>query len=169
MGMELGQFIEWRFDESLDWLLLDYPKHAEMQTFVREINRFYRKTPQFYVLDDDWSGFEWIAVDDSVHSIAAFVRKNESGEPILCAFNFTPVPWDDYTLGSEKPGTYEEIFSTDAPYFGGAGLHSNKPAVTAEEPYDKFRHRVHVKLPPYGAVFFRFIPDPQSTDTKGTK
>ena len=168
MGMELGQFIEWRFDESLDWLLLDYPKHAEMKTFVKEINHFYHRTPQFYERDDDWNGFEWITVDDAVHSVAAFVRKDDKGDPILCTFNFTPVPWDDYCLGSEKAGTYEEIFSTDAPYFGGAGLHSNVPAVTAEEPYDKFRHRVHLKLPPYGAVFFRFIPNNDTTtETKG--
>ncbi len=159
MGMEIGQFIEWRFDESLDWLLLGYPKHAEMQRFVKEINHFYQKTPQLYERDGDWNGFEWIAVDDAVHSIAAFVRKDEKGDPILCAFNFTPVPWDDYTLGSEQDGTYTEIFSTDAPYFGGAGLHYNKPAQTVEESFDKFHHRVHVKLPPYGAVFFRFTPN----------
>lgn len=158
MGMEIGQFIEWRFDESLDWLLLDYPKHAEMQRFVKEINHFYHKTSQFYERDDDWNGFDWIVVDDAVHSIAAFVRKNEKGEIMLCAFNFTPVPWDDYCLGSEQPGTYEEVFSTDAPYFGGAGLHYNKPTHTVEEPFNKFRYRIHVKLPPYGAVFFRFKP-----------
>ena len=55
MGMEIGQFIEWRFDESLDWLLLDYPKHAEMQRFVKEMNHFYHRTPQLYERDDDWN------------------------------------------------------------------------------------------------------------------
>lgn len=158
MGMEIGQFIEWRFDESLDWLLLDYPKHAEMQRFVKEINHFYQKTPQLYERDDDWDGFDWIAVDDSVHSVAAFVRKDAHGSPVLCVFNFTPVPWDDYCLGSEHAGKYKEIFSTDAPYFGGAGLHYNKPVQTVEETFGKFRHRIHVKLPPYGAVFFKFTP-----------
>ena len=166
MGMELGQFIEWRFDESLDWMLLDYPKHREMQTYVREMNRFYRNTPAFYEVDDDWNGFEWIAVDDAVHSVAAFVRKDKAGNPVLCAFNFTPVPWDDYCLGSEKAGTYEEIFSTDAPYFGGGGLIFNETVHTVDEPFDRFRHRLHVKLPPYGAVFFRFTPDPEQKGAK---
>ena len=167
MGMELGQFIEWRFDESLDWLLLDYPKHAEIKRFVKEINHFYHNTPALYERDDDWNGFDWITVDDAVHSVAAFVRKDAKGDPVLCAFNFTPVPWDDYCLGSEEAGTYQEIFSTDAPYFGGAGLHYSEPAKTVEEPFDKFRHRVHVKLPPYGAVFFRFIPD-KKPEKKGS-
>jgi len=167
MGMEFGQFIEWRFDDSLDWMLLDYPKHAEMQCYVREMNKFYRRTPALYQCDDDWKGFDWIAVDDAVHSIAAFVRKDADGNPILCVFNFTPVPWDDYCLGSENAGTYSEIFSTDAPYFGGGGLSFNEPVKTVEEPFGKFRHRLHVKLPAYGAVFFRFTPDKK--DPKGAK
>ena len=158
MGSEIGQFIEWRYDESLDWMLLEYPKHAEMRCYVREMNRFYRNTPALFERDDDWNGFDWVAVDDAVHSIAAFVRKDDAGDPILCVFNFTPVPWDDYCLGSEKAGTYEEIFSTDAPYFGGGGLSFNNTVKTVEEPYNKFRHRLHVKLPAYGALFFRFTP-----------
>ncbi len=163
MGMEFGQFIEWRFDESLDWMLLEYPKHAEMQCYVREMNKFYRRTPALYQRDDDWNGFDWIAVDDAVHSIAAFVRKDADGNPILCVFNFTPVPWDDYCLGSEAAGTYTEIFSTDAPYFGGGGMSFNEPVKTVEEPFNKFRHRLQVKLPAYGAVFFRFTPEKTNT------
>ena len=158
MGTEIGQFIEWRFDESLDWMLLEYPKHAEMQCYVREMNKFYRNTPALYERDDDWNGFDWVAVDDAVHSIASFVRKDDAGNTVLCVFNFTPVPWDDYCLGSEQAGTYTEIFSTDAPYFGGGGMSFNHPVNTVEESFNKFRHRLNVKLPAYGAVFFRFTP-----------
>ena len=32
-------------------------------------------------------------------------------------------------------------------------------------PFGKFRHRLNVKLPAYGAVFFRFTPDKK--DPKG--
>ena len=28
MGSEFAQFIEWRFNEPLEWFLLDYPMHA---------------------------------------------------------------------------------------------------------------------------------------------
>ena len=32
MGNEFAQFIEWRYAEQLDWLLLDYDRHRQMQT-----------------------------------------------------------------------------------------------------------------------------------------
>ena len=153
MGMELGQFIEWRFDESLDWLLLDYPKHTEMQRFVRELNHLYRETPPLYACDDDWNGFDWVAVDDSVHSVCAFVRKDKRGRVLLCAFNFTPVPWDAYTMGSPAAGLYREILNTDEPRFGGTGEYLNDATATIDEPFGKFRCRVSVKLPPFAALY----------------
>ena len=38
MGNEFGQFIEWRFYESLEWFLLDYEAHAKHQNFVKAMN-----------------------------------------------------------------------------------------------------------------------------------
>ena len=41
MGNELAQFIEWNYTQGLDWVLLDYDRHRQMQAFVRELNHFY--------------------------------------------------------------------------------------------------------------------------------
>ncbi|MDO4543232.1 MAG: 1,4-alpha-glucan branching protein GlgB [Clostridia bacterium] len=156
MGMEFGQFIEWRFDDSLDWLLLDYPKHVEMQRFVRALNKLYKTTPALYENDDDWNGFQWIAVDDSIHSIASFLRKDRKGNTYLCAFNFTPVPWDDYCMGSRKQGVYEEIFSTDPYCYGGTGQYENGAIETVDEAWGQFPFRIRLKLAPYGALILKF-------------
>ena len=158
MGMELGQFIEWRFDDSLDWLLLEYPKHVEMQRYVRELNHFYTATPELYRCDDDWRGFDWVVVDDSVHSVAAFVRHDDKGNTLLCVYNFTPVPWDDYRLGSEAAGEYQEVFSTDEPRFGGTGNYRNGTVQTVEENQGRFKNSLHVKIPPYGACYLKLKP-----------
>ncbi|MCL2671018.1 MAG: 1,4-alpha-glucan branching protein GlgB [Clostridiales bacterium] len=155
MGMEIGQFIEWRFDESLDWLLLEYPKHVEMQRFTRELNRYYQDTPALYQCDDDWFGFEWAVVNDSDRSVCGFYRRDEAGNKLLCLFNFTPVPDRAYTLGVPKAGTYTQVFSSDAPRFGGTGDFENTPPVeTIPVPLDRFLHRLSVQLPPFGAVYF---------------
>ncbi len=41
MGNEFAQFIEWSYAQQLDWLLLDYDRHRQMQYFVRDLNHFY--------------------------------------------------------------------------------------------------------------------------------
>ena len=39
MGSEFGQFIEWDYQKELDWFLLSYPQHKNMQEFVKALNR----------------------------------------------------------------------------------------------------------------------------------
>ena len=156
MGMELGQFIEWRFDESLDWLLLDYPKHAEMQQLTKEINQFYKNTPALFSCDDDWLGFEWVTVNDSAHSVCSFLRRDPSGKTLLAVFNFTPVPWDNYRMGVPGAGTYIEVFSTDLPRFGGTGQYENGALQTQELPMTRFPHCLMLRLAPYGAAYYEY-------------
>ncbi len=43
MGGEFGQRREWQHDESLEWHVLQYPLHAGVQRWVRDLNRFYRR------------------------------------------------------------------------------------------------------------------------------
>ncbi|MCL2695250.1 MAG: 1,4-alpha-glucan branching protein GlgB [Clostridiales bacterium] len=156
MGMELGQFIEWRFDESLDWLLLDYPKHEELQQCMKDLNHFYQKTPALFACDDDWFGFEWVTVNDSAHSVCSFLRRDRHGNALLAVFNFTPVPWDNYHMGVPGEGRYTEVFSTDMPGFGGTGQYENGILRTKALPMDRFPHRLEMKLAPYGAAYYEY-------------
>ena len=156
MGAEFGQYIEWRDDQELDWLLLDYPKHAEMQRLVRDLNRFYTATPPLYRVDDSWEGFTWLSVNDSLHSTLAWMRFDERGNAVLCAFNFTPVPQEGYVLGVPGAGSFTESLSTDEPRYGGTGDYKNGVVLTEDEPCDNFDYRIRIKLPPYGGVYFTY-------------
>ncbi|MDO4572144.1 MAG: 1,4-alpha-glucan branching protein GlgB [Clostridia bacterium] len=156
MGSEFGQFIEWDFTRPLDWFLLDYPKHAEMQRFVRDLNHFYHAAPPLYARDNSWEGFHWCSVDDPEHSILAFLRFDGAGGMLLCCFNFTPEPWEDYLLGLPYPGRCREVFSSDLPRYGGTGEYVNGPLATADEPCGAFDQHIRLRLPPFGAVYLSF-------------
>ncbi|MDD3920820.1 MAG: 1,4-alpha-glucan branching protein GlgB, partial [Eubacteriales bacterium] len=159
MGYEFGQFIEWKYTEGLDWLLLEYPKHAETLRFTKALNLFYRSTPPFYQCDDSWDGFEWTSVNDSIHSVAAFLRRDNAGNAVLCAFNFTPEPWEHYYMGMPQAGTLTEVFSSDAVKFGGTGDWHNEPVHTNPYPEQGMPHQAVLRLPPFGAAFFTFLPE----------
>ena len=171
MGDEFGQFIEWKYDDSLDWFLLGYEKHAEMQDYVRDLNRFYVAQPPMYALDASWDGFTWCSVDDSIHSIVAFLRSDGDGNALLWAFNFTPEPWNDYIIGCPLYGRFTETFSSDAPCYGGTGDYPNAPVTTAFDSYGEHPYRLRLRLPPYAAVCLAYtpLPIPDTTFLKEAK
>lgn len=69
MGSEIGQFDEWNANEELEWNLLSFEKHRQLNLFFAEVNKFYRDVPAMHENDYDWDGFQWIALDDYKNSI----------------------------------------------------------------------------------------------------
>ena len=125
MGNEFAQFIEWDYKKELDWFLLDYPAHKNMQDYVRELNLLYKKEKSFYQKDCEWSGFEWVVVEDRDQSVFAVERISDSGRRVLCIANFTPVDRYDYKIGVKNSGKYKVLLSSDDTRFGGRGLVQN--------------------------------------------
>ena len=107
MGGEFGQKREWHHDASLEWHVLQYPLHAGVQNWVRDLNRLYRKTPALYELDFSGDGFQWIDAnnsDMSVHGVPA--QRGARRDVALIACNFTPVPRDNYQVGVPRGGRW---------------------------------------------------------------
>ena len=126
MGGEFAQFSEWSEARGLDWMLLDYDAHRQMQTYVKALNAAYLANKQLWENDMDWQGFEWISHDDNRNNIIAFRRIASDGTDLICVVNFAPVYHPSYRIGVPYPGTYEEIFTSDAPEFGGSGVKNGK-------------------------------------------
>jgi 1,4-alpha-glucan branching enzyme len=123
MGGEIAQQREWDHDRSLDWHLLDDPRHSGVQRLVRDLNRLYRQIPALHALDDKPEGFQWSVIDDAANSIFAYLRLDaESGKPVLVVCNFTPMPRQGYTVGIPVAGEWKEIFNSDAAIYGGSNM-----------------------------------------------
>lgn len=121
MGNEFAPFTEWRYYEELEWFMLEYPAHLEMQKFVKTLNHLYLDTPALWEEDHDWHGFQWVQADDSENSVFAFLRYNYAhDEAILCVLNMTPGVIQDYTFVMPISGEFELILNSDDPEFGGS-------------------------------------------------
>jgi 1,4-alpha-glucan branching enzyme len=157
MGTEFAQFREWDYENQLEWFMTEYPRHVEMQRFVRALNHFYLENPALWEIDDGWDGFEWISADERDLNILSYRRKDKKGREIIVALNFAPVQRDAYPLAVPKMGRYEEIFSTDHYEFGGRNVLNEAPVRTRTEIDEKGVKRaiVDIILPPLGGVIYR--------------
>jgi 1,4-alpha-glucan branching enzyme len=155
MGGEFGQRSEWYHEASLDWHLLDHPRHAALQRWVEDLNRFYRQEPALFTQDFTPAGFEWIDCNDVMQSVITFLRKGRDGEMILVACNFTPVPRHNYRVGVPRGGFWREVLNSDAQDYGGSG-HGNLGGLEAVPiPCHGRFNSLNLTLPPLGVVFFK--------------
>jgi 1,4-alpha-glucan branching enzyme len=158
MGAEIGQWSEWKHDESLDWHLLDYPPHQGVQHLIRDLNRIYRNEPALHEIDFEPAGFEWVDLHDWEGSALSFIRKSRDGNnPILVVCNFTPVPRSQYRVGVTRGGFWQEIFNSDAREYGGSGLGNLGGVHASDVPVHGRQFSLTVTLPPLCVVYFKSV------------
>jgi len=126
MGGDIAQFIEWRYDESLEWQLLKIEKHKRIHQFVKEINRFYLENESFWQNDENWDGFKWINAQDRDNSILSYMRISKNNEKVIVCINFTPVARENYVINVPEAGEYEVVFNTDLKKYGGEAYNRKK-------------------------------------------
>jgi 1,4-alpha-glucan branching enzyme len=156
MGGEFGQWKEWYHEASLDWHLLNYPLHAGLQRWMKDLNRVYRDERALYELDFNPAGFEWIDCNDSRQSVVSLIRRGRSeDDTVIVVCNFTPVPRFNYRLGASRGGRWREVLNSDALDYGGSGQ-GNLGAVEATPgPFHGRPYSFKITLPPLGVLFFK--------------
>jgi 1,4-alpha-glucan branching enzyme len=156
MGAELGQLREWQHEGSLDWHLLDDPRHGGLCELVGHLNRLYRGEPALHELDTDPRGSAWIDANDIERSMISFERRSgECRERVVCLFNFTPLPRHNVRLGVDVEGHWRELLSTDAREYGGSGQGNFGGVDSTIVPAHGRPLSIVVTAPPLGAVFFK--------------
>jgi len=156
MGAELGQWREWNHDGSLEWHFLDYQRHAEVQSWVKALNQFYRSEPTLYELDFNPAGFEWIDASDALQSVISFVRKGKSTDDILLVVcNFTPTTHLSYRIGVPRGGFWRGVLNSDSSDYGGSGQ-GNPATIRAEKtPWHGRPYSIEITIPPLAVVCFK--------------
>jgi 1,4-alpha-glucan branching enzyme len=159
-GCEFGQGREWNFDEAGDWYLLERPQHQGIKQIVADLNHMFRELPALHEIDFESSGFEWIDCHDSSQSVLSYLRKSKDGKQLVtCAFNFTPVPRENYRIGVPKPGFYREAMNSDAELYGGSNV-GNRGGVHSEPISWMGRaNSIPLALPPLAGVVMVLEPD----------
>ncbi|VDN49082.1 1,4-alpha-glucan branching enzyme GlgB [Petrocella atlantisensis] len=157
MGCEFAQFDEWSENKSLDWHLLEFEKHQQMQRYVKDLNRLYLDETALWFDDFTSEGFEWINCMDYATSIISLVRKsNQIDETLIAVVNFTPVPRTLHKIGVPYKGYYEEIFNSDDFKYGGSGVINTGTLTSFDERYDERDQTLSIKVPPLGMTVLKY-------------
>jgi 1,4-alpha-glucan branching enzyme len=166
MGGEFGQFIEWNYKQSLDWLLLDYDKHKLTQDFMQELNQVYLKEKALWELDHEDQGFRWIEADDNEQSVISFIRSSENeSQQLIVLLNFTPIPRDDYRIGVPGPGVYELLLNSDQKIFGGSNYETAARVKAEKKAYHGFDYSISINIPPLSGIYLKYKPAKSNKNT----
>ncbi len=154
MGQDIGEWDEWNEKRSVQWDLLQYDDHINLNGFVRSLIEFYKNTPAFYELDNDVDGFEWINNISANETITVFLRKDKAGNDLLVVCNFADIDRKDYKIGVPYSGKYKEIFSTDDISFGGRGHNNPRVKRSKADECDGRENSVRIDVPALSVSVF---------------
>ena len=154
MGTEFAQFREWDYSNQLEWFMLDFQKHSEMQSFVADLNNFYLSNKALWEIDNSWDGYEWIETNENEWNIISFKRKSIDKSEFIIVINFAPVTRENYTIKVNKSGNYKEFFNSNEFRYGGNGITNSKLLQTSqyEMQSGEKQNYININLPANSAV-----------------
>ena len=155
MGGEFGQTSEWNFEQSLDWHLTQYDFHKGIQEVIKDLNALYKKYPALHEKQFSPEGFEWIDYGDAENSVLTYIRKGSNPkDDLIIALNFTPVPRENYRVGTPKSTQLKLLFNSDAKKYGGSGM-GKKTLRPSDTPCHGREKSVVMTLPPLGILVYK--------------
>ena len=158
MGNEIGQYIEWRYYEGIEYFLTEYDAHRDQQVFVGELNKFYKKNPALWQRGYESSGFEWIDADNSDQSIISFIRRGDDPkDDLVILINFDVNAHENFRLGVPEWGVYAEKFNSDAAEFGGSGVLNEGRLRCEDVAWNGREQSVVLRIPPLAGIVLKKV------------
>lgn len=170
MGQDFAQVDEWNENASLEWNLLEYPVHNQMQAFVKDLNSLYARYPAVSRLDYHPDGFEWINCSYNELSMVMFVRKTEKPEETLFfVCNFDNMAHPKFRVGVPFAGKYKEILNSDAKVYGGSGMVNSRMKSSKKMEWDERENSIEIDIAPMSVCVFTCTPAPEKEKATAKK
>ena len=88
-------------------------------------------------------------------------------DDLVVLINFAVATHNDFRIGVPREGTYQEIFNSDAPEFGGSGYLNEGVLVSEDTPWNGREESLVLHVPPLGGtVLKRTGPAPRKPKKK---
>lgn len=155
MGNEIAQLREWDEKREQDWDMLAYETHRTHQHYFRDLNHFYKNTPQLYKDDFNPAGYKWLIVEDSLGVVYAFWR-GVGKEKIFFIFNFSGQSHDYYAFSLDGAHIVQELMNSDWEEYGGNTYRPSADTKTWTETEDE---RYAIRLTPFNSRAFLVVLD----------
>ncbi len=160
MGNEIGQFIEWRYYEGIEYFLADqFESHGKHREFVKALNKFYNDHPALWQRAYTSDGFDWVEADDADQCIISFARHSDNPkDDLVILMNFEVNPYEEFRLGVPRPGVWEEVFNSDEVAYGGSGVTNAGVKFKSEEkPWNNQDQSIVLRVPPLGGTILKYV------------
>ena len=166
MGNEIGQYMEWRYYEGIEWFLLNYENHNQYHQGVKALNHLFLEETALWEQNYSWSGFEWLDADNNGQSILIYKRQGKRIKDFLIVvLNFNPQTYIQYDIGVPKNCTYEEIFNSDLPIYGGSGKTNPTPLQASINNCHGQPYTLKLTIPPLGGVILKPLDNTKRKNT----
>lgn len=159
MGGEFGQMLEWRYDDQLEWNVLEIDKHKRLHQYVKDLNHFYMENKALWELDTSWDGFRWVNEADSENSVLSYIRRGRhAADNVVVVANFTPVERPIYKIGVPLAGEYEVVFHSSAVKYGGNKRITKKVYKTKNMQFSDMMYTIEVAIDGNSVMFLKKKP-----------
>jgi len=160
MGGEFAQYNEWDYKGSLQWELLESPRHKGLLKMLATLNQLYRQEKALHKYDSEHKGFEWVERTDSAHNTISFFRKSDNeDETIIVVCNFADKKRENYRVAVPKEGNYKMIFNSQDDRYEGWS-YDNEGVYKSQKVLAWGRENsISFDMPALGVVCFKKIKD----------
>ncbi len=156
MGNEFAQFVEWNFNKGLEWFMLEFEMHSLMLEYMRELNFFYKEEKALWEQDYKIDGFQWIDANNYSQSIISFFRRaKDKDDIIIVVSNFTPVVYENYSVGVPLKCDYIEVLNTDSDAYGGSNVINEGKISACEGQTHGNPYHIKMKIPPLATIYLK--------------